>query len=705
MYRIVLPALLILILSCTALGQNASPTPPGDAEDVVKISTSLIQMDVVVTDKDRKPVTGLGIGDFQVFQDGKAQNITSLTFVNAATSERTVIAASKKSGRKEVPAPPANNRSKQGRIITFVLDDGNCLASAIGTKSIIDGMKKFIAERMLPDDRVAVYRTRGGTSLMQMYTSNKEVLKRKLEKMNLIRAGRCSSAFDAQRDDSTIKAAGQGAATFESKTDREFKNDNEQRQRDNQVIGSIGVLNFVVERLRNAPQRKLVFFLSEGLATQFGTRAGDALLELADKASRSSVVINTISAKGVTVPGMLSAQDDVVPGIINGTDNTIAAMDNRLEEERQLNQGMSYLAYATGGEFSRENYMDVAVGKILESQTGYYLIGYEPAEETFKGKQFHKIDVKVTRPGLKVTARNGFFGRTDEEAQPVFKTADSPLFQAISTPFQENQMDVRLTTLYGQNSSQESYVRALLHVPGGDLTLTNESDGNKKTIIDVVAVTLDERGKVVNEFNRTYPIIIPRQGVETIIRNGLDFSSDFLMKKPGVYTLRVAVRDNNSKRLGSAGDFVEVPDFQKGRFLISGLITTPVGPDRRPVVPQTRAADRAFAPVFSPETASVRQYNKNSALAFAYSIYNTKNVSQAKASITRQVTLFKGGKPVTELPEEAINIDEAAGTRIDDYGILRLSADLESGEYVLQVVVRDKTAGREASQWIDFEIL
>lgn len=705
MFRSFLPTLAILFFSfATAAAQTASPTPPLDAEDTVKISTSLIQMDVVVTDKDKKPVTDLGIGDFQVFQDGKPQTITSLTYVNAATSERTVLAR-KKDGEKQRPVPPAGVRAKSGRIITFVLDDGNCLASAEGTKSIIDGMKKFVAESMLPDDRVAIYRTQGGTSLMQMYTSNKEVLKRKLDKMNLIRAGNCESAFDAQRDKSTIKFTGQGASTFESKADKEFKKDNEDRERDNQVIGSIGVLNFVVDRLKNAPQRKLVFFLSEGLATPFGTRASEALRDLADKASRSSVVINTVSAKGLTNPGMLTAQDEVLPGIINGSDNTAAASDARRDEERELNLGMSYLAYATGGEFSRQNYLDVAVGKILAAQTGYYLVGYEPTDETFKGKDFHKIDVKVTRPGLRVTSRNGFYGRTDKESQPVYKTPDSPLYQAISTPFQDDQIDVRLTAMYGQNPTEGSYVRALLHVPGSGLTLTDEPNGNKKALIDVVAVTLDERGKVVDEFNRTYPIVIPKQGVETVVRNGLDFSSDFVMKKPGVYTLRVAVRDNNSKRLGSAGDFVEVPDVQKGRFLVSGLITTPLTADRRPVVPQTRTADRAFAPVLSTETASVRQYNRDSALAFAYSVYNAKTSPQGNPNLTRQVTLFKDGKPVAELPEETVKANAAAGARIDDFGILRLGSDIEQGEYVLQIVVRDKTANRDSSQWIDFEIL
>ncbi len=95
--------------------------------------------------------------------------------------------------------------------------------------------------------------------------------------------------------------------------------------------------------------------------------------------------------------------------------------------------------------------MDVGIANILAAQTGYYLIGYEPDDETFKGKDFHKIEIKVTRPGLKAVSRNGFFGRTDKEAQPVYKTADSPLFLAISTPFQDDEIEVRMTTIYLRN--------------------------------------------------------------------------------------------------------------------------------------------------------------------------------------------------------------------------------------------------------------
>lgn len=64
---------------------------------------------------------------------------------------------------------------------------------------------------MLSDDKVAIYRTKGGASLLQMYTSNKEALNRTLSKVNLLRSGGCGSTFDPLRDKSTIKVTGSGA--------------------------------------------------------------------------------------------------------------------------------------------------------------------------------------------------------------------------------------------------------------------------------------------------------------------------------------------------------------------------------------------------------------------------------------------------------------------------------------------------------------
>jgi VWFA-related protein len=687
--------------SCSLFAQVPVPTAT-PAEDTVRITTSIIQFDVVVTDKNGKQVTDLKPDDFLVYQDGKQQKVIDLSYVSVVGPNVGIETTTKE--KNQVSNPPALSKS---RIITFVVDDGNCLATVDGTVNIRESLKKFIRDQMLASDKVAIYQTRNGASLLQMYTSNKEVLLRRLDKINLIPSGSCGSTFEAIRDASTFKPRGDGQGSFENDKDKEFRTSNEQYEQEKQVIGTVGVLNFVVDRLKSASQRKSIFLLSEGIIANIDNRAFDALRELADKASRASVVINTFSAKGLTVPGFLSAQDDVLPGITGGVDRATQAVTDRIEEERQLNAGLSYLAYSTGGEFVRnKSFMEGDVQRILDAEQGYYLVAYEPDDETFKGKDFHRIKITVTDPNLKVSSRKGFFGRTDKESAPVYKTPDSPLFQAIGSPFGETGIDVHLTTLFGNNASNGNYLRALFQVQGKDLAFSEDQAGGKKVSIDVVAVLLDEKGKVAEEFNRQYSLQIPKQAVTAAQQNGLDFSADIPVKRPGIYSIRLAIRDNVSKRLGSAGDFVEIPDLSKSRFFISGLVATGLDAEGKPALLQGRSLNSSFSVIGSTAIPAVRKFSRGTTLAYVYNIYNPKVSNGTERNLTRQVKLFKDGQLVVEGSEKPIQISgQTSVSRLEDQGVIGLGEAIVPGEYVLQVIVRDKIANRSSTQLIDFEVL
>ena len=80
-----LSALIVVVsISSAAFSQMpaASPTPtpkPGD-DDVVKISTNLVQIDVTVPDKNGKVVRDLRPDDLEVYQNGKRQEISNFSF-------------------------------------------------------------------------------------------------------------------------------------------------------------------------------------------------------------------------------------------------------------------------------------------------------------------------------------------------------------------------------------------------------------------------------------------------------------------------------------------------------------------------------------------------------------------------------------------------------------------------------------------------
>jgi VWFA-related protein len=706
--RTTYPIILIFLFAVSAAAQAPSPTPQIEEDDrPVQITTSLIQLDAQVVGKDGKPATGLTANDFSIFQDGRQQQITSVTYVDEKNATRTVVdrRSIPKSERK-IGAPPAGVRSRQGRIISFVLDDGNCLATIEGNAGMRDAMRRFIDEQMLPDDRVAVYRTATGASLLQPYTSNKEALRRLVNRITFLPQGNCGSSFEPLRDKSTMKITGEGARSFESDDDRAARTAREGDERRNQVNGTIGVVNFVIDRLQGVSQRKTVFLFSEGIIAKFEDHTFDMLRELADRAARSSVVIHTLSNKGAFNPLMITAQDDVTPGQPGtGSDLVAQAMEQRGDEARRMAEGLAYLAYETGGRFVRNsNRLERDVEQVLEAQSGYYLIAYEPDSETFRGKAFHRIEIKVNRPDLSVTSRSGFYGREDRDTKVVYKNADSPLFHAIASPFAETGMDVKLTLLYGNKGGGKGgdYLRALVHVPGRDLGLTDDVNGGKKTTLDVVGVILDEKGKVVDEFNRTYPMRIPAAGVDLVMQNGLDFSTDTVLPKAGVYSYRIAIRNNNTKLLGSAGEVVDVPDLKKKDLRVTSLVTSAITTDGSPLMPVERPIKASFAPVMTEAAPSVRRYARGTVLSYAFSVYNWRSTP----NLTRELRLFKDGSEIARLPEEKIETHVQQQTqRIDDYGVLRITDAIVPGEYILQLIVRDKTANKASSQWIDFEVL
>jgi hypothetical protein len=124
---LILCSLVFSMLVPVLAQQPVQPAP----DDVVRISTNLVQVDALVTDKDGNPIKDLRVGDFEVLQDGKPQKVVSVTYVD---TEPLAQPDTPKKTDKGLPiAPPARTRSQNlARVLTFVVDDGNCTASRIG---------------------------------------------------------------------------------------------------------------------------------------------------------------------------------------------------------------------------------------------------------------------------------------------------------------------------------------------------------------------------------------------------------------------------------------------------------------------------------------------------------------------------------------------------------------------------------------------
>ena len=727
-------SLILVSLALLAIAPlHAQQQTQQPADDVVRISTNLVQIDAVVT-KDGNPIKDLTAADFEVLQDGKPQKIVSLSYVDTEISEQP---APPKTTDKKAPLPPPvrTRLESAGRVLTFVVDDGNCASSQLGMRAAREALEKFVKEQMRPNDLVAIYQTRSGSSVLQQFTSDKEQLMGVARQIRWYPPrGMCSneasgSFFDPARVTTAVNPGGGNLVNFESETDRANRNKIENRSKENQVVGLIGVLSYITRGLQRVPGRKTVFLLSDSIPmfeTDSGLKGASSnpmttmkiggglgvMRDLVDSANRASVVFNTIDVRGPLNPfGEKTAQDDISGmggrgGNMNETAKTDAARSGAITDSQS---GMSYLANETGGRFYDDaNDLSVPVRRALSLEKGYYLIGYQPDADTFKSKKYNKIEIKIKRPGLSVRTRSGFFGVTNESLRSTRSTSDSELYDAIAAPLPKAGLNLHLTAFFGNTQAEGSFVRTFLHLDGGQLSFVDEPNGIMKGVFDVVAVTMNEKNEVVEDFNGTHTIRFPAANLADVRQNGLIYTAEVPVKKPGAYNFRVAMRDATSKQLGSAGQQIEVPDLTKNRLVLSELtIGEVVVQDGKPIMPEVQKAANAFAAVTTVSNPAIRHFRPGAILGYSYKIYNAQlDKATQQPKLTLQVRMYREGQVISEGAPQAAQLEPQADlTRISDYGYLRLAAETLAGDYALQIIVKDLTSNQTTSQWIDFVVI
>jgi VWFA-related protein len=606
------------------------------------------------------------------------------------------------------------------RTIALVVDDLGL--SFESTYFVREALKKFLDQQMQPDDLVAIVRTGGGIGALQQFTSDKRQLYAAVEKVKWNLSGRGQvSAFAAMGSDQLGGALG-GNAT-DAGPDRQSGEDIDQFREDLFAIGTLGALNYIVRGLRELPGRKSIVLISDGIRLfnssdlSSGTRILTALRRLTDLANRASVVIYTMDARGLPVLSMTAAD--------NTGGMTPDQIEDRLSSRRsgffESQSGLVYLAQQTGGMAIRNsNDLSGGLRRVLEDQKGYYLIGYRPEDSTFDSvsgrRKFHKLSLKVNRPGkFNIRMRNGFYGITDEEAVAVRRTPIQQLLGALTSPFGAAGVHLRLTSLFANDPKSGSFMRSLLHIRARDLTFTELPDGWHQSIFEVIAITFGDNGVVIDEVGRSHTIRVKGKTYERILREGFVYHLFVPLKKPGAYQLRAALRDQASARVGSATQFVEVPDIKKNRLVVSGILLRGVSPQEfkkrgTALSNQEQNSEEQEDQMDPTASAAVRQFQRGYLIEYGFFIYNAQiEKASGKPNVHFQVRLFRNGQPAFVGKEIPLDLsDQPDLKRLRVGAAVQLGMEMEPGEYVLQIVVTDllaKEKRRVASQWIDFEIV
>jgi len=691
----------LFLLSFSAFAQVPQPdVPPDQDDDVVKISTTLIQIDAVVTDKKGNVVTDLTANDFEIYQNGKKQDISNFSFVQSNKSAEKTNIQPPKPDKNAIPIPTAKLKPEQvRRTYALVVDDLGLSFESI--YYVREALKKFINEQVLDGDLVAIIRTGGGIGALQSFTSDKRQLLANISKIKWNPQGRGGIGIFNPIDPTAPKT---NTPNNEGNS-KDYEAATEEYRNENFSVGTLGALNYIIRGMDTLPGRKSLVLFSEGFQTyvqdggmRTSNRIADALRFLADRANRSAVSIYTLDPRGLGVPGMANAEDDINDIFGNGG----LALENRRNASFDSQQTLRYLAEETGGlAYINQNNIGKGLRKAVNDQSDYYLLGYQPDESIFDPKKakYNNLEIKVTRPGLKIRYRSGFYGIADEKIKNLPRTPVQKMIYALTSPFGASEIKLNLYPVFQNDAKSGDSVEALIYIDAKSLNFTKEADGNWKASIDLMAMTFGDNGIQKSELAKNYSIQADEKIHQLLIDKGLIYSLSVPIKKTGAYQFRVAVRDTKTDKIGAVSQFIEIPNTKK-RIALSNLILSNF----------TNAEwEKAKTGTFNTDDKSVlfdttlRQFKPNTILRFDYVIYNPK----PNAPVEIQTRLIKDDKVIQEEKPAAVKTDGQTDLmRLQAVGVLTLGKNLEPGNYLLQIIASNPNEPKKfAMQYVEFEVI
>lgn len=544
--RIVVAVLLDLSLSLAAIsyGQSVPPPPPPavpipSPQSAVHVTTRIVQVSVTIHDDRGRPVTGLTKDDFVLLDEGKRQQITSVT--EQANRLTTTAATS---------APNLfTNRFEPGfaqPLLTVIVIDaynarywdaypkncgGKCPPICV-VGSIFLQVDKFI-NKMHPEDRIALY-VLGADDLylMQDFTSDPDALQRAL-----------------------VRGKEHVPVSFP-------RSQIEERDMDAHTMDAMRVIS---DRLRKLSGRKNLIWLSTGFPPDSGL--GRGALNSAEKMGKTAQTLGdadfplfAIDATGLTVQprtgsigggagggggggGMASGIGGPTPSSGGGSHD--CTTQGRPPQLTDFDYSKDLAEQSGGRAYYDTNDFAGAIRKVIDDSASTYILSYYPDHNKWNG-EFREIKVKVDRPGMEVRARKGYFAVADTASaseKDLEKIAD-----AIKSPLESTDLgfDVQAD---GFDVAGVRQLKVTITLDANQLRF-QQQDGQRTDSLSETWAEFNAEGKQVGEISKTIDLSRSEDGYKQLLQDGYTFSKTLVLAKDAV-EVRLVLRDAGNGAIGS----------------------------------------------------------------------------------------------------------------------------------------------------------
>src|SRR5688572_4896465 len=590
-----LPVMAATLLLASQAGLKAQAPP----SVTFQIEVNYVDVDAIVTDEKGHFVTGLTRSDFEVFEDGKPQKIEMFSYVDLPVEPPDGFAAL---NRPVSGDTKSNRRPFDGRVYVIVLDDLDI--SPLRGGLVKSAAREFVERHLGVNDLAAVVYTSGRPEATQDFTNDRTLLLSAIDKF----AGRRfrSAAVEAlerhyhqeltamNRPDDYSNA---GADIKDSAAPIDIR-DVEREQRAVMVLDTLRNLGEFLAGVRG--RRKAVLLFSEGLEMPIGEIYGihtatdvvGAIKDAITAAARSNVNFFALDPRGLI--GMTSEYIETAgshaPDVALGVFGSVNPQQGLVTEMKLSQDSLRTLSEETGGFAAvNQNMLGSAFGRIVDANSRYYVLGYYPPTTARDGR-FHRIEVRVKRPGLRVSARRGYAsprGRTpaerkrDEDTRRArdarrgaVNNTSPELRDALNAPLQQSGLTLTVQAAPFRNTPKDASVALAIEFDGATLPFAPPDNGGLATnTIEVSFFGIDQNGRAQRSTRSQFNLTLRPESFTRVKTGGLRVNHRLLLE-PGRYQIRVGARETVGSRAGTVFYDLQVPDFRKEPMILSGVLIT-----------------------------------------------------------------------------------------------------------------------------------
>ncbi len=570
--------------------QQAPPPAEGTPTNpVFRTTTRLVQVDVVVTDKQGRPVPGLKQADFTVMQDGKPQQ------VRVFEPHTGTAAAQSSSASSNTPKLPPNTYSNHPSaatadswtIVLFDLLNTPTADQEYSRKQLMELL------RTVPKGQpVALYLLTNRLAMVQGFTDDPEKLLQSAENLKPGRSHVLTTEAERQHTAGQIsyaareltESAPSPVTSSDSSMMAQMTTGKEQQLRDMESFQIADRANFTFaafESLSRAvsgyPGRKNLIWLSASfpvqiepdpkMETQPWRNSANFKSELAAAGSllaKSRIALYPVDVRGLQGRGVDISNSATEAENWTMSENTpnygdlLASQTFTYSDERYT---MKAVAEQTGGQaFLGTNDLKRAMQRSMEDGATYYTLAYTP-DKVDPQTVFHRIEVKVDHPSVKLAYRRGYYSSPPKAGSPA--TGAAALRGALQPGMPPSTMLFMTASVLPPDASHKDVRIQYILNPNG-VTFTDAADHNKKITLDCIAIAYDKDGKEVAHASDTLDGTIKAAAYETVMNNGIPAQQEISLP-PGAYNLRLGVMDRSSQQIGTLDVPLVVPSMEAAK--------------------------------------------------------------------------------------------------------------------------------------------